>query len=128
MLHRTLVPLLALSLLPACLMTRDTTGDPLPAEAVASLEPGRTTAGQALDLLGAPSEVVQLGRRSAYRYEFVQAKLSGFTLLVVAFLNTDTHSDRLWLFFDEADLLTHVGASLNGDRAEYAMPWSELDH
>ena len=31
-------------------------------------------------------------------------------------------------FFDKNDTLTHVGATLESGRTEYAMPWYELDH
>ena len=58
-------PLLLALLLPltGCLIDRSTTNEPLAADVVAALEPGRTTAREAVERLGAPVEVVQLGRR-----------------------------------------------------------------
>jgi len=77
------------------------------------------------ELLGAPTEVVQLGTRTAYRYDFTETKSAGLFLLVVGFFNSDSHQDRVWVFFDENESVTHVGATLAGDQAEYSMPWSD---
>lgn len=121
--------LLALPLLlaPACFISRDTVNVPLIQERIAEFAPGKTTAGEVTAALGAPHEVVQLGKRTAYRYDYTTSKRAGFTLIVVTFINADTRQDRAWLFFDEADVLTHVGSSLEADGAEYAMPWQDLD-
>jgi hypothetical protein len=115
-----------LCLLPACLIDRKATNQPLAAEAVAALEPGTTTATEAVALLGAPLEVVQLGRRSAYRYEFLMSKQAALFLVVIALRGTDTRADRAWLFFDEDDVLTHVATTFEGDDARYALPWTKL--
>jgi len=121
-------PLLVALLLPltGCLIDRSTTNEPLAADVVAALEPGRTTAREAVERLGAPVEVVQLGRRSAYRYEFVTSKRAALFLIVVNLMGRDTRADRVWLFFDEEDVLTHVGASFEGEDAVYALPWTKL--
>jgi hypothetical protein len=70
--------------------------------------PGETTAKDVVEALGAPNEVVQLGTRSAYRYDFTVEKTAGFTLIIITFLNDDTRADRAWLFFDKDDVLTHA--------------------
>jgi len=119
-----LVPLLAA--LPGCLIDRSTVNEPLAAEAVAALEPGRTTAREAVALLGAPTEVVQLGRRSAYRYQFETSKRAALFLVVVNLVGRDTRADRAWLFFDENDVLTHVASTYQGDDTRYALPWTKL--
>lgn len=117
---------LLLCLAPGCALTRTTENAPLPAEALAALQPGTTTAREVVERLGAPSEVVQLGKRSAYRYQFSQSKRTVLFLLVVALQNEDARADRVWVFFDESQVLTHVGTTLDGDEPEYAMPWEEL--
>jgi hypothetical protein len=111
-----------------CVMMRDTLNEPIAADKLAGLAPGQTTASEAAALLGAPNEVVQLARRSAWRYDYLVRKRAGLVLIVVNLVGVDTHMDRAWLFFDENDVLTHVGATLEADRAEYVMPWSALDH
>jgi hypothetical protein len=111
--------------LPGCLISRDTQNVPLPAEALSGLVPGSTTASQAVERLGAPTEIVQLGFRSAYRYEFGTAKRAALFLFVVNLSNTDARADRLWLFFDQEDVLTHVASTFDAADARYAMPWQK---
>ena len=116
----------ALLLVSGCFTGRDTTNEPLDAEMIASLEPGETRAADVVELLGAPTEVVQLARRSAYRYDYTNRKRWGLFLIVANFLNEDTRSDRLWVFFDENQVLSHFGVTLQGDASVYAMPWDPI--
>ena len=111
--------------LPGCFISRDSLNRPLRDEVAAELVPGQTTAKDVTDKLGAPNEVVQLGQRTAYRYDFTNTKRAGFTVILVTFLNEDTRSDRIWLFFDAKDVLTHTGATFQGEDTEYAMPWDD---
>jgi len=123
---RLLFALLLLPALSGCLIDRSTVNTPLAAETVDALEPGRTTAEKAVELLGAPIEVVQLARRSAYRYEFTTSKRASLFLIVINLTGRDTRSDRVWLFFDEQDVLTHVATTFEGEDATYALPWTRL--
>lgn len=122
---RAFAPLL-LALLPACFASRTMVNEPLRAASLGALVPGTSTAKDVVELLGAPSEVIQLGSRTAYRYDYSVQKRAGFTLIVVTVLNEDTRSDRAWFFFDKDDKLTHAGSTLESDRARYAMPWAEV--
>jgi hypothetical protein len=81
---------------------------------------------QVVDRLGAPTDIVQLGRRSAYRYDFTNRKRAGLFLILLNFFNEDTRSDRLWLFFDEKQVLSHYGATFSGNKSRYAMPWNDV--
>src|SRR5262245_18653680 len=119
-----LVPFLVLA--PACVLARASENKPLVEGALRSLRPGSTTAREAVELLGAPADIVQLGKRSAYPYRFTSTKTAGLTLAVVNFYNDDSRSDRAWLFFDENQVLTHMGVTLEGDQTEYAMPWEDI--
>lgn len=118
--------LVSVAVASGCFTARDTTNEPLDAEKIASLQPGVTRAAAVVELLGAPTEVVQLARRSAYRYDFINGKRSGLFLIVANFVNEDTRSDRLWVFFDQAQVLSHFGLTLQGDASEYAMPWEPI--
>jgi outer membrane protein assembly factor BamE (lipoprotein component of BamABCDE complex) len=118
--------LLLLGCLPACAFARQDTNEPLDVAAVRALVPGRTTAREVVEALGAPTDVVQLGRRSAYRYDGATAKSTLLFLLVINFANQDARSDRVWVFFDERDVLTHVGATFAVHRTQYAMPWEDV--
>ena len=119
---------LALSLaflLPGCLLARTSLNEPLDPARVASLQAGMSSA-DVVRVLGAPTEVVQLGRKSAYRYDYSKQKRAGLFLLIVGFFNEDTREDRVWAFFDDEGVLTHFGATLEADQVRYAMPWTEL--
>ncbi len=116
----------ALLLLPACALARQDTNEPLDAELIRSLQPGKTTARDVVERLGAPTEVVQLGRRTAYRYDASATKSTVLFLLLVNFANQDTRTDRLWVFFDENNILTHHGAWYGTHRPQYAMPWEDV--
>ena len=118
--------LLLLVFAPACGIARQATNDPLDAVAIKQLVPGRTTAREVVERLGGPNEVVQLGRRTAYRYDSAKTKSAVLFLLLVNFANQDTRQDRLWVFFDESDVLTHYGATYGTHRTQYAMPWEDV--
>jgi outer membrane protein assembly factor BamE (lipoprotein component of BamABCDE complex) len=122
--HRASFLLLLALFTASCAVARQRENDPIPAMQVEALAIG-DSAERVVELLGAPTEVVQLGRRTAYRYDFTQTKSAGLFLLVVGFFNQDTHQDRVWVFLDEEQVVTHVGSTLAADEAEYAMPWSE---
>lgn len=117
-----LAALLLLPLAQGCFMTRDTVNQPLQEERIVQLAPGLSS-GEVLELLGGPMEVVQLGRRSAWRYDHQRTKRTGLTLVVVTALNTDTQEDRLWLFFNEYDRLAAFGSTLQASSSEWVLPW-----
>ena len=121
--QRLLSIALLLSMLGGCYFGRSAVNEPIDATILSKLQPGSTTAKQAVELLGAPSEVVQLGNRTAYRYDFTVAKRAAFSLVVLSFLNEDTCADRAWFFFDAKDVLTHAGSTLQAKDASFAMPW-----
>jgi len=110
----------------ACAFARQDTNEPIDPTAVRALQPGRSTAREVVEALGAPSDVVQLGKRSAYRYDGTTTKSTVLFLLLVNFANQDGRSDRVWVFFDEKDVLSHVGASFATHRTQYAMPWEDV--
>lgn len=113
-------------LAPACFISRTTVNEPLRRAELDRLVPGQSTAKEVVEILGAPNDVVQLGSRTAYRYDFSIQKRAGFTIIVVSFLNEDTRADRAWLFFDAENVLTHAGSALEAEDVSYAMPWQEI--
>lgn len=123
---RSLLLLLVLVLLPSCAISRTSENEPLDAASLRALVPGTTTAREVVERLGAPVDIVQLGHRSAYRYQFSSSKSAVLFLLVLVLQNEDARSDRAWLFFDENQVLTHVGVTLEADGTEYAMPWEDV--
>jgi hypothetical protein len=123
---RATLALLCALAAPACFISRTAVNVPLKRGSIEQLVPGQTTAVEAVALLGAPSEVIQLGNRSAYRYDASVQKRAGFSIIVLSFLNEDTRADRLWLFFDAKDVLTHAGSTLQSADPRYAMPWQDI--
>lgn len=122
---RTLL-LLSLAVLSACAWARQDTNEPLDARVVRTLVPGTTTAREVVEKLGAPTEVIQLGKRTAYRYDANTVKSTALILLLVNVFAQDGRSDRLWVFFDEKDVLTHYGASYGVHRTQYALTWEDV--
>lgn len=119
-----LLPLLLLPLLPGCLVSKTVNHEALDPAAVAAIRPGESTAEDVLELLGAPNEVVQLGRRSAYRYDHSVQKQAGLFLVLVGLRGVDRQEDRIWIFFDEEEIVMHAGATFEAADAAYALPWS----
>lgn len=125
--HVLALPLLACALsLSSCFIARRSTNEPISSMNVDSLLPGRSTAKECVQKLGAPSEVVQLGKRFAYRYDHTIEKGAGTFLVLVALFNEDARQDRVWLFFDENGVLSHMGSTFASKRAEYSMPWEDI--
>jgi hypothetical protein len=124
---RQLLFVLCLStLLPGCILARHTNNEPIHADRIARLVPGKTTAKEAVEILGAPTEVVQLGKRTAYRYDHSVTKDTGVVLFLINVFNSDTRADRAWVFFDEHEILTHVAGNLHAADASYALPWQSV--
>jgi len=111
--------------LSGCFMSRTTANLPLEARSVESLQPGVATQADVLQALGAPTDVVQLGSRSAWRYDHTVQKRAGLFLVVIALVNSDEQSDRVWLFFDERGVLSCAGSTITADKAVYELPWSD---
>ena len=113
------------ALAPSCFVARNQINTPIEAASLAELVPGTSTADDVLAVLGAPADVVQLGRRSAWRYDHTHEKRAAFTLLVITMVNSDAKSDRVWVFFDEEDRLIHARGTFEADDAEYKLPFQD---
>jgi hypothetical protein len=110
-------------LTPSCLLSQSKVNEPLDAERMAQLVPGESDADDVLAVLGAPSDVVQLGKRSAWRYDRSRSKGTGLLLIVFNMHMSDSKEDRIWAFFDEADRLTHIGGTFEADDVEYGLTY-----
>ncbi len=120
-LMQRLLSLLGLFLFSSCLLSQSESYAPIPTQSVQAIHPGVTTAQEVLDLLGAPNEVVQLGHRSAFRYDHTVEKQAGLFLILFALRGVDVQQDRVWIFFDEEGVVTHAGATLQAKDAEYSL-------
>jgi len=86
------------------------------------LKPGETTASDVLKLLGAPTEVVKLSNGNAYIFKQVESKGTGLILFVVNMGYANTHYDQLVCFFDDQNILTHYGLTMDAENAHYGLP------
>ena len=123
---RTALLLVLVVFVSSCAFMRETENEPLVPASIQSLRPGVSTAEDVVTVLGAPVDVVQLGRRSAYHYQFTAKKRAALFLVVLGFYNQDSRSDRVWVFFDEQQVLTHVGSTFEAAGVQYAMPWEDV--
>jgi len=121
---RHLLPLLLLLTCGSCYMGQATQDQVLDSTAIEQLQPGQHAAGDVVRLLGAPNEVVELGDGSAWLYQSINAKSMGMWLILFGAFGTDNQSDRCWVFFNSAGILTHYGASFNAEDAEYHLSGS----
>lgn len=120
---RRLAPLLmAVSVLPGCFFSRSRTNPELSPELASQIIPNQSTAGDVTRVLGAPNEVVQLGLRTAWRYEHTVEKQSAAFLVFLGLRGVDTQSDRVWVFFDADGNVTNVGTQFQASEAEYDVP------
>jgi len=119
--------LLALLLVatPSCFLGRSQINKPIDPQPVVDLVPGQSDADDVLAALGAPADVVQLGHHSAWRYDFTRSKGAGVVLILFNTYNNDVQQDRVWAFFDENDVLTHIGGTFEADDASYKFVWQD---
>lgn len=108
--------------LSGCFFSKSVANPALPPEAVARIVPGTSTADDVVAAIGAPNEVVQLGRRSAWKYEHTVEKQAAVFLVLLGLRGVDTQADRVWVFFDEDDRVLHVGTLFQAGAAEYDVP------
>jgi len=130
---------LLLLLPPGCLYVggRARVGAALPADAVASIEPGRTTMAQVLQLLGPPTEyrrpelgsalvddelrlsgVLAVARRAGHvlTWQFDRVSADGTALVLFNGLWSETRSDLLVVFLDEHDIVRDIAFRAAADR------------
>ena len=119
---RSVVACLLLAAVPGCFLSQSTVNQPFDPALLAGFEPGVTQAQEVAEALGAPSQVVELGNRSAWLFEHVSEKQSGVFLLLLVLRGVDVQADRVWAFFDEQGTLTHLSSSFQAVDAEYDVP------
>jgi hypothetical protein len=119
----TLSLAVALWLVPSgCFISRSRSNPALSPDAVSRIVPGASTAEDVTRLLGAPNDVVQLGRKSAWLYEHTVEKQTAAFLVLLGLRGVDTQADRVWVFLDETGNVTNVGTLFQAAEAEYDLP------
>jgi len=83
------------------------------------------------NLLGAPQEIIFSNkmhdplREHAYVFEHTTTRYTAILLAFVNFGNMDEKRDRVLVFFDDDGKVSHVGASLKADTADYGFPFGQ---
>ncbi|MBW1612646.1 MAG: hypothetical protein JRF08_05460 [Deltaproteobacteria bacterium] len=96
---------------------------PFDASKLARLTQGKSTVAQVTEMLGAPSRIVKLSNGNAYIYRRSLSKGTGIWLLIVSFGNYDKHYDQIVIFFDNKNIMTHYGITLDANKAAYGLPF-----
>ena len=141
----TLVLLIALLCGSGCFVQKRRDRVPLDPEALSRIEPGTTTMAKVAELMGAPNEIIWSNGvmtpvdlkgttgvintflaqgedtfARAYHYRYTLYKMSGFTVILFSTASHDTKYDDAYVFFDEKGVVTHVGASIDSEKASYS--------
>jgi hypothetical protein len=109
-------------LIGGCLFSHRRVNAPIRPDAVELLVPNQSTAADVAAALGAPTDVVQLGYASAWRYDHVVEKQTALVLMLFNLRGVDTDADRVWVFFSQEGIVTQVAATLEAGQAEYDLP------
>lgn len=154
--HRSalLVALLVVLGSPGCILGRVRDQAPIDSGAVARIQVGKTTKREVVEMLGAPTyvndriglrvvgrpdaldgssagplvdELVRSPLDHSYTYEHTNTKSASLYLLIISFTNTETHRDRVVVFFDDEGVVSHVGVTLDAENAEFRLPTSDDD-
>ena len=96
---------------------------PFDIKGIEGLRPGKSTAAEVTEALGAPSEIVKLSNGNAYIYRRSLSKGTGLWLVLVSFGNYDERHDQIVMFFDTNNVMTHYGVTLDAHKAEYGLPF-----
>ncbi len=142
--------LAALALVPGCYLSKKRNRLPLDPAQLEEISPGTSTIADTARILGSPNEIVwsngvttpvevrQEGTgvintfmaqgedvyERAYHYRYTVEKRSGFTVIIFSTLSQDTKYDDVFVFFDKAGVVTHVGTSLDSGQVSY-WPFSD---
>lgn len=91
--------------------------------ALEQVQPGTTLASDVANMFGAPTKIVEMSNGNAYVYQRSVAKATLVWLVLISFGNYDTQTDQIVFFFNNEDLLTHYGVSMNAEKAGYGLPF-----
>ncbi len=115
--------MLALFLQSCVMLVKNKDYYPFDTSQLDKLIPGKTTAAEVTEMLGAPSNIVKLSNGNAYIYRHSLTKGTGLWLVLVTFGNYDKHKDQIVIFFDKNDVMTHYGVTLDAHKAAYGLPF-----
>ncbi|MBN2516195.1 MAG: hypothetical protein JXC33_09205 [Deltaproteobacteria bacterium] len=123
-LHCAVIVLIIISLCSGCaLFGKNKEFQPFDVSALNNIASGKSTATDITALFGAPTEVVKMSNGNAYIYKRSISKGTGIWLVLISFGNFERQHDQIVFFFNDRDILTHYGKSLNAEKASYGFPF-----
>jgi len=116
-----------LLLIPGCFVAKsvdDTTWDPA---TVAKIKVGTSTRADVFELLGPPTQVVELLDSDAYVYKHTIVKTTGFSVILFTAIRADQQGDGVTVIVDRDGIVRAVGSKYNAERAIHGPPWADPD-
>jgi hypothetical protein len=108
--------------LSGCAFSRGELGVPFDETGLAAIKKGQSTEDDVTRLLGAPDNIIELGKREAFHYYRYTMKHA--TLLV--FSRVNIAADELYVFFSEKDVVEDVLFSKRTDQLKFQFwPFGE---
>jgi hypothetical protein len=120
---KALLPVILALSLGGCFFGKKMDDRPWPAEAVARLQPGKTTKAEVLQLLGPPKEIIRLLESEAYMYVHAVEKNTSTFLVLINLSRSDRQYDAVTVIINRQDVVTAVGSRFTAGEAEYGFPW-----
>jgi outer membrane protein assembly factor BamE (lipoprotein component of BamABCDE complex) len=128
-----ILSILLLSILatPACFFSRSKLEVPIDAGKIDEIVVGKSTKDDVVRVLGAPTDIIFSNREHdalrvfAYEYTYTVNKTTGFTIIILTFLNSDRKRDHVLVFFDEQGVVTSIGVNLDAEKASYELPFGD---
>jgi len=128
------IPLFLIPLLLAasgCFFSRSLAEKPIDPALIGLIEPGVSTKEDVVRVLGTPTDILFSNREHdplrvfAYEYTHTVTKSTGFTVILLTFLNSDLKRDHVMVFFDEQGLVSAVGTRFDSSEAAYGLPFGD---
>ena len=114
-----------------CFFSRTKMETPIDKEKLQQIEVGKSTKEDVARILGAPTDIIFNSKMHdplhvfAYEYVYSVTKNTGFTIIVVTFVNSDSKRDHVLVFFDDKGVVSGIGTKLDADKAVYEFPFGD---
>ena len=126
-----LFTVLILITVPGCFFSRSKAENPINIAKIENIKVGESTMEDVARILGAPTDIIFSNhlhdplRVFAYEYNYVVTKRTGFTVILVTFVNSDLKRDHVIVFFDDDGIVSGIGTNLFAEEASYGLPFGD---
>jgi len=124
---RVLRPLLVLAMpiLVGCFLQKTQDNVVVDREVIKGIVVGKTTIGEAFELLGSPIRAIKLLEHEAYVFEHSVEKRSGLFALILITQRVERGSDAVTVIVDREGIVRAVGSRFSSERPRFGTPWGE---